>query len=240
MAEEFDGIDPTKPTIITILGRKRSGKSVLAAGFWDSYPYDEIVLDVTRDAIVGPGCQYISTLPAKFPAPNTSAGLTRTKLVFQPDPGSDTYADDLDKAVQLALTNPRKRCQVWIDERGEFTVRPGPGMRRALQQSRHWGLSILSCGPRALGFDPLLLSNADYLFLFDLPGIHDRRRVAETIGVDEGPLSQAIFALPQHGFLMWDAAHRTMIEYPPLPADYVRRLMRATPPAHARAAAEPG
>lgn len=230
MAEADEGIDPTKPTIITVLGRKKTGKSVLAAGYWDSYPYDEIAIDVTRDALVGPGCVKVAELPARFPPPDVDAGRTRTKIVFQPDPGSATYEDDLDRAVSLALTNPRKRCLLWIDERGEFTVRPGPAMRRALNQSRHWGLSILSCGPRAVGFDPLLLSNADYLFVFDLPGIHDRRRVAETIGVDEKALSKAIFALPEHGYLRWDAGAREMVEFPPLPRDYVRRLMRATPP----------
>lgn len=230
MADVDEPIDPRKPLIVTVLGRKGTGKSILAAGFWDSYPYDEICLDVTRDAVVGPGCNYVHELPGRFPAPDTEAGRTRTKLVYQPDPGSATYDEDLDRAVSLALENPRGKCLLWIDERGEFTVRPGPGMRRALNQSRHWGLSILSCGPRAVQFDPLLLSNADYLFIFDLPGVHDRKRVADTIGVAEGSLSEAIFALPEHGYLRWDASRRSMVEFPPLPADYVAKLQRKTVP----------
>lgn len=225
--DSAEQIDPRKPTIVTILGRKGSGKSVLAAGYWDSYPYDELVIDVTRDAVVGPGCLFVSELPRKFPEPDRDHGRTRTKLVFQPDPGSATYEDDLDRAVSLALHNPRKRCLLWIDERGEFTTRPGPGMRRALNQSRHWGLSILSCGPRAVNIDPLLIGNADFLFIFDLPGIHDRNRVAETIGVPESQLTRAIFALPPYGYLRWSTREREMIEFPPLPAEYVTRLMRA-------------
>lgn len=227
MADSAEQIDPRKPTIVTILGRKGSGKSILAAGYWDSYPFDELVIDVTRDAIVGPGCTFLSELPSKFPEPDRDHGRTRSKLVFQPDPGGASYDDDLDRAVSLALNNPRGRALLWIDERGEFTVRPGPGMRRALNQSRHYGLSILSCGPRAVNIDPLLIGNADYLFIFQLPGIHDRRRIAETIGVPEDQLSRAIFALEPYEYLRWDQGNREMIQFPPLPAEYVTRLMRA-------------
>lgn len=233
--ESAEQIDPRKPTIVTVLGRKGSGKSILAAGYWDSYPYDELCIDVTKDAIVGPGCTFVSELPDKFPEPDRDHGRTRTKLVWQADPGSATYDDDLDRAVSLALN--RGRALLWIDERGEFTVRPGPGMRRALNQSRHYGLSILSCGPRAVNIDPLLISQADYLFIFQLPGIHDRRRIAETIGVPESDLSAAIFALGPHEYLRWDQSNREMIQFPPLPAEYVTRLMRAN--SNATAAPEP-
>lgn len=225
---EIAAIDPRAPLIVTVLGRKGTGKSILAAAFWDTYPYDELCLDVTRDAVVGPGCTFVSELPASFPVPDTDAGRTRTKLVWRGDPGSDSYEDELDRAVTLALGNPRGHTLLWIDERGEFTAQPGPGMRRAVNQSRHWGLTILSCGPRAVNIHPLLIGNADYLFLFDLPTIHDRRRVAETIGVDLNWLTAAIFALPPHGYLRWDSNRRDMIEFPPLPADYVRRLQRST------------
>lgn len=224
---DYEQIDPRKPLIITILGRKNSGKSVLAAGFWDSYPYDEICIDVTRDALTGPGCQFISELPGRFPEPDTDAGRTRSKLVYQPDPGSSTYDDDLDRAIGLAVNNPRHRCLVWIDERGELTINAGPSMRRAVNQSRHWGLTILSCGPRAVGMDPLLLSNADYLFIFNLPGIHDRRRIAETIGVTERELTAGIKALPEHGYLRWNLAKQEMLAFPPLPLEYVQQLERA-------------
>jgi hypothetical protein len=229
-------LDPTKPTIVTVLGRKGTGKSVLAAFYWDSYPYDELCIDVTRDALVGPGCQFLyGELPTTFPAPDRDAGVYRTKLVYRPDPGGDTYTDDLDRAVSLALHDPNGPCLLWIDERSEFTVRPGPGMRRALNQSRHFGLSILSCGPRAVNMDPLLLSNADYLFLFDLPGVHDRQRVADTIGVNLQALTNAINQLPPHGYLRWDAKARDMIQFPPLPAADVRKLMRATEAGQRRA-----
>lgn len=225
---EIAEIDPRAPLIVTVLGRKGTGKSVLAAFFFDSYPYDELCIDVTRDAIVGPGCTFVSELPSSFPAPHPDSGRTRTKLVWRPDPGSATYEDELDRAVSLALGNPRGHTLLWIDERGEFTAQPGPGMRRAVNQSRHWGLTILSCGPRAVGIHPLLIGNADYLFLFDLPTIHDRRRVAETIGVELDWLTQAIHGLGPHEYLRWDAARRDMVQFPALPAQDVRRLERAT------------
>lgn len=234
MSADVEQIDPTKPTIITVLGRKGSGKSVLAAAYWDSYPFDELCLDPTRDAITGPGCTLVSELPHRFPAPDTENGRTRTKLVWRGDPGADNYVDELDRAVSLALNNPAGRTLLWIDERGEFTVNPGPGMRRALNQSRHYGLSILSCGPRALKIDPLLISNADYLFIFDLPGVRDRKHVAETIGIEDWrELSRAIAELPEFGYLRWDQKHREMTEWPPLPAWYVRQLERGAPVAAA-------
>lgn len=225
----IEPVDPRKPTIITVIGRKGSGKSIIAASFWQSWPWDGICIDVTRDALVGPAARNVSEIPDRFPQPEE--GETRTLLNFQPDPGDASYLEDLDRAVGLAVHNPRRKTLLWIDERGEFTVHPGPYMKRALNQSRHWGLSLMTCGPRAVSIDPLLIGQADYLYVFDLPTLSDRRRIADTIGVDLAELTRAIFALPKHGYLRWDSANRDMVEFPPLPNDYVAQLRRGTPSA---------
>jgi len=214
-------LDPRRPHIITIVGRKRSGKSVLASRLWATYPYDRICIDPTHDADVGDlerdHIIRVHELPSRWPLPDE--GQRRVSIDYRPDAGSDTYVDDLDRAAGMAFLNPRGRCLLWIDEVGEITNanRTGPHMRRVLTQSRHRGLSLLSCGPRSVDVNPLLISQADYLYIFDLPGVHDRRRIADTIGVDERALSAAIFALPEHGYLRWDAGTRDMVEFPPLP-----------------------
>lgn len=214
-------LDPRRPHIITIVGRKRSGKSVLASRLWASYPYDRICIDPTHDADVGDiERQHITRvheLPARWPLPDE--GQSRVSIDYRPDAGADTYVDDLDRAAGMAFLNPRGHCMLWIDEIGEITTasRTGPHMRRVLTQSRHRGVTLLSCGPRAKGVNPLLFSQADYLYIFDLPGVLDRQRIAETIGVDEKALSAAIFGLPEHGYLRWDATTRDMTEWPPLP-----------------------
>lgn len=213
MASQLDG---RKATHIAIVGRKGSGKSVLARRFWETYPYDRLVIDPTGD--VDPGdpktLNLTSPLPRRWPA---KLDDRRQTLRFAADPGSPTYEDDLDRAAGLAFGHGN--CLLWVDEVGELTRanKTAPAMRRILHQSRHRRLSTLFCGPRPIDINPLVISQADYLAIFHLPNPADRKRCADTMGYDLAELEEAHDLLDEHGYLWWDAVHRELEVRPPIP-----------------------
>lgn len=210
-------LSPDKPQFVVAVGRKRSGKSVLAKRFWQSYPYDRLVIDPTGDAVDGSDTEeLVAPLPARWPL---NVDDRRVSLRFRADPGSPTYEDDLDRAVGLAFFHPRKRCLLWVDEMDEV-VRAGrtkPHTRRMLRQNRHQGLSVLLCGPRPVDVDPLAIAQADLVFVFDLPNPNDRRRVADVIGYDPKEFDAAVRDLGEHEFLRYDATTKELAHFPPLP-----------------------
>lgn len=219
-------LDPDTPTIVSIFGRKRSGKSVLASRLWRTYPFDRVCIDPAGDADVGreddpqdPIRVIHGTgddIPTRFP---TDPDGKRMSVRYEGDVGSATYQDDLDRAVAIGLFHPRKRCLMWVDEVGDLTTgnKTPPNFRRALHKSRHYGLSMLMCGPRPMDVNRLVVSQADLLYVFDLPIPEDRERIAKTIGYDPREFDEIILGLPLHGFVQWDATARTLTEYPPLP-----------------------
>lgn len=209
-------VDPRKANHIGIIGRKGSGKSVLAQRFWDSYPYDRLVIDPTGDVDPHDPKARPLTVPLPTSWPGNLNG-ERTTLRFRADPGSDTYLEDLDQAVQLAFTHGR--CLLWVDEIGELTTanHTPPAMRRVLHQSRHRDLSLLFCGPRPVDIDKLVLTQADYLAMFEMPSPTDRQRLADTIGFDAAEFEEAHRLLVPHGYLWWDTRQRLLEVRPPVP-----------------------
>lgn len=209
-------LDPSKATHITITGRKGTGKSKLAQRFWDSYPFDRLVIDPTGD--VDPGdpktVELTTPLPYRWPMKTDEH---RQTLRFKADPGTSTYEEDLDRAAGLAFTHGN--CLLWVDEIGELTNanRTPPAMRRILHQSRHRNLSTLYCGPRPIDINPLVLSQADYLAAFHTPNPADRKRLADCMGLELELLEEAHGALVDHGYLWWDARNRLLEVRPPIP-----------------------
>lgn len=216
-------LDPDTPLIISIWGRKRSGKSVLASRLWRTYPYDRLCIDPAGDADVGPAdgpdpVQLLEgDLPRRFPVDELDG--RRRSFRYVGDVGSPTYEDDLDRAVGLAFFHPRKRCLLWADEVGDLTraAKTPPNMKRALHRSRHQGLSMLLCGPRPVDVNRLCVSQADLTYCFDLPIPEDRERIAKTIGYPVDEFHEIMLGLPEHGFVRWDAVNRELVEFPPLP-----------------------
>lgn len=210
-------IDPRRATHIAIFGRKGSGKSVLARRFWDSYPFDRLVIDPTGDVDPGdPKARNLSTpLPHRWPI--SVDNRERVTLRFAADPGSATYEEDLDHAAGLAFSHGH--CLLWVDEIGELTSasRTPPAMRRILHQSRHRALSTLFCGPRPIDINPLVINQADYLAIFHLPNPADRKRVADNMGYELAELEEAHAELVEHGYLWWDAVNRELEVRPPIP-----------------------
>lgn len=222
--------DPTKPVHTTIVGRKGTGKSTLSEVLVASYPYDRVVLDPTGDFRGGPAFDTIGADDLRERGTTLWSPRDRDYPLsyrVEPDPGSPTLDDDVDRAIGLAFHNPRKRCLLHLDERDEVTSasKTGPNMKRVLTRGRHVGLSLCNCGPRSVDMNPLLLSQADVVYVFDLPNVLDRRRLAETLGYEEKAITKAIFDLPgEYAYLRFTQSPREVVEFPPLPPELVRAI----------------
>ncbi len=231
-------LDPNKAVFVFVCGRKGTGKTELAKTLARSYPYDRLVIDPTHDIDdldldpERPEWEDLDELPSTFPGPDDDHERRRS-LRYLPDPGSDTYDDDLDRAVGLAFFNPRRRTFLLCDEIAELTTpnRTGPHMRRALNQGRHRNLTMVMCGPRPKTINPLCISQADYVYVFQMPHPLDQEVVAHNIGWSPKDFQAKVNALGEHEYLRYDAVAAELTHWPPLPiaAARKRRSTRVSP-----------
>lgn len=211
-------IDPDKAPWIFCCGRKGSGKSHLAHRYWDSYPLDRMVIDTTHD--IDPHDEKAEILrdplPGKWPR-SIDPQAERSTLRYIADPGSDTYFDDLDRAVGLAVVHGN--CILWLDEVGELTTasRTKAHTRRAFKHSRHHNLALLLCDPRPQDINPLCIAQADYVAVFDTPHELDRKRLAAGMGISTRELDTELDALGKFEFLWYVAETHDLFAMPPLP-----------------------
>lgn len=216
-------IDPTKNQVITIIGKKGSGKSVAARSLFRSWPgADRVVLDVSGDADPGADMTPIS-LPhdaTRLPPLDPNKGPQVYRLI--PDTRSPTFHDDLDRAIGLGLYPKNRRVLIWIDENGEVLQagKVGPHGRTALHQGRHYELSLILCSPRAMGIDALCIGQGDRVLMYDIPSPKDRERIAANIGVSPTVLTRELNETKRRGaywYLMYVADEDQLYRCPPLP-----------------------
>jgi len=222
--------DPDKGAFFFMSGRKGSGKSVLARRVFDSYPYDKLVIDPTRDIrqdLRDEDVQFVELtepMPTRFPKDPDGKPVT---AVFVPDMGSPTAVDEMDRALGLCLRNGPSCC--WIDEIGVMS-QPGrtpPNLRRALHHGRHDKLTLIMAGPRPKDIDPLCIAQADERMTFDTPLPMDRQRIAQNIGWPEKDFDQAVFNLGEFEYLWHHQDDHTLTHMPKLPPR--RRALPAGP-----------
>lgn len=236
--------------IICAIGKKRTGKSILAKALFKSYPGDKIVLDIAGDD--GPSGGDIvdlhgtaADLPTRWPElsrPESPDGrrLPMT-LRYVPDPGSPTFQDDMDCVVGLALSHGRSEahagrvgCAILVHEVGVLAPqhRTPPHTRRLLMHNRHNHTTAIFCGPRPQVIDPLVIQQADLVYTFDLPNPDDRKRLAATMGWSVADFTNAIKDLKSHEYLRYDANQEgpddpnrpdlRLVHFPPLPPEVVK------------------
>jgi hypothetical protein len=190
-------LDHSRPMIISAWGKKGKGKTAFNREIYRSYPGDKLTIDVNGHAEPGEDAERITEPGKSWPRPDGMPGERRKtrNLHYVADPGSATYRDDLDRAVGMALFPKDHPVLLWAGEVGELMPngRPGPHMRRLLQQNRHHRVTALFDGPRPVYVDPQVLLQSNLVALFELPNPADRRRVAETVGIDPKAFDKVCF-----------------------------------------------
>lgn len=199
-------LDPSKPVHIVCLGRKGTGKSVMAANIFASWPQprDRAVLDVTGDVAADwhpeGWIDLAPPIPTRWPE-HRRDGDRRMTLRLAPDHRSQMALFDADAFVGLAYFH--HGCLLWVDEAGWLAPsnRVPYTTRAALHMGRHHDLSSIWCAPRPKTMDPLVLAQADLVYVFDLPNPDDCKWVANIIGYDPASFTAAVRALRQHEYL---------------------------------------
>lgn len=220
----FPQVDPRRNQIILAVGRKGGGKSHHARRLFRAWPgVHRVVIDPTGDADPGDDLEPMVLTGGAPPGEIPLRKDKRPAVVrYIADPMRPTYHDDLDAALAMSLFPKDQRTLTWVDEGGEVfpANRTGPHGRRVLHQSRHWNASLIICCPRPQTIDPLCLSQADRVVMFDVPNPRDRDRIAESIGWHPKHLHAALDSVVrrgEHWFLVYDAKDHIMYECPPLP-----------------------
>lgn len=257
MSGSFDQhgqLDLADGRIIGCFGKKKSGKSVLAKLIFDSYPGDKIVIDIAGDD--GPSGPpvidlhgRVDDLPRRWPEHLRGEQQQPMTLRYVPDSGSPTYLEDMDQVLALATSHarspaPRGRpavggqgrtgCCVLVHEINDLVPvgRTPEHAKRLLRQNRHFGVTMIVCGPRPKTIDPLVLAQCDLVYVFELPNPADRERIAETVGWNPQDYSAAVHELRRHEYLRFDSNELKpesddepdlrLVHFPPLPADVVK------------------
>jgi len=215
-------LDVSRPILITCLGKKGSGKSVMGKYLFASYPYDRLVIDVAGDdgpmRADLPGQTVVelhgdcSSLPARWPE-HERKDRERITVRYVPDAGSPTFIEDMDYVIGLGRSH--ERTAILVHEMGVLASsnRTPPHTRRLLQMSRHavpgqgksGKTSAIFCGPRALTMDPLVIAQSDLVFVFEMPNPDDQKRVADTIGWPREDFVDGMNRLGEYGYLRYDA-----------------------------------
>ena len=226
-ATESRNPDPAKPTQIAVVGKKGSGKTELAVVLFDSYPRDRLGIDPNGDIHFPPDAVELDPpIPARWPGHLfervTGERRKPQTLRYVPNFAEPDYLEQMDRAVGLAYGHPG--TMLLVDEAHEVAPanRTPPHMRRALRQGRHHDLSLILVTPRPLTVDPLVVSQADWVYVFKLPNPNDRKRVAESIGWDPKAFDEAVHDLEQFEYLRYDSGRDDLAHFPALPAELIR------------------
>jgi hypothetical protein len=232
-------IDPAVGVIMTFLGKKRSGKSKMALLWFESYPYDRVVIDINgtdgphKDVIELHGTA--DTLPTKWPEHLRDEGKRMT-LRYHPDMGSATFIEDCDAVLGMAYRTGRV-C-ILVHETGLIakSSKTPPHMLRILQSNRHRQITGLFCAPRPKTMNTLVVGQADLVYVFELPNRDDRDTVADSIGWERDDFALAVNDLGPHEYLRADTNENRpgspgepdlrLVHAPALPAEHVARLDR--------------
>ncbi len=247
-------LDVSTGLVIACVGKKKSGKSVMALVLARSYPGDVVVIDVAGDDGPTPPHTHASLLdrvvddpvheltgtvdelPGAWPE-HLREGRRRMILRYVPDPGSPTFLDDIDAVIALAYSHGK--CCLLIHE-GAIVAPTGqtrPHMRRVLIHNRHRQLTVILCMPRTKGIDTLILGQADLVYAFDLPQKLDRIRLGEIVGWPAEDVDEVIRDLGPHEYARYDANEPKppdtdpdddprFVHFPALPKDVVDDVLR--------------
>lgn len=243
-------LDITDGVIVSIFGKKKSGKSVLALVLFDGYPSDRVVIDVNQDD--GPFDPDIIDMTwdddLRWPEWRRNWDGDRwhpMTVRFRPDPGrQETFLAECDDIIRFTMLHARKLadqqrvgCALLIHEIGLVAPvhKTTPWMRRLLMSNRHYRTTLIAAGPRPKGIDTLVLAQSNVIYMFELLNPADRQILAESIGWSPRELSAEFDGLLRHEYLRFDADEAApatrnqedtrLLHFPPLPPSIVRSVL---------------
>jgi len=229
--------------IITCVGKKGSGKTVVALMFVRSFPGDVIVIDVAGDdgpegPVVIDWTGSADVLPRRFPS-HLREREERLIVRYRPDAGSPTFREDMDAVVGIAMEHSSKErpAMLVVHEIGVVARvhQVKPHMLRVLQHNRHEGLVCVFTGPRVRNTDPAVWGQADLVYIFELKAPSDRRELAGHIGWDPASLDAGVAGLQRYEYLRYDGKEPApgpgepdtrLKHFPALPPDAVRDVLQ--------------
>ena len=215
-------ISPDECRNLCAVGRKGSGKSTILRELRAWWPYDCLVVDVNGDDETSPAVFTIPAgqVPDSWAELRTICGVPDDQVYVHarwvPDPRDAAWVDDVDRVLGLAL-HPDRHVLVQVHEIGTV-AKPNqvrPHMEAILHQGRHKNVSLHTAGPRPVDVATLVLAQADYLAVFDLPAPQDKARIADAFGWDPREhdgvrFDELVRNLGVHDFLWMDARERTV------------------------------
>jgi hypothetical protein len=214
--------DARKAQQIAVVGKKGEGKTELSFLLFDSYPGPKLAIDPNGDLKMPENTLRLELpLPHRWPTAQFPDEKRQVAL-FVPDPGSPTFLDDVDQAVGLAYAH-RGVC-LFVDECHDAFPSTGtkPHGRRALRQGRHHDLTGIYADLRPMRTDPLVIANADWVYMFKLKNPADRRRCADSIGWNPKDFDDAMEALGPFEYLRYDDEIDDLAHFPPLPEELLK------------------
>lgn len=219
-------LDPDHSNFVSIFGRKGSGKSELAKAYAISYPGPALLIDSTADVgdLGGRFVDFPPSPPDEWPTDDDGEELS-VRIV--PDRLSPSSLDDVDRWIGLRYfaskgdekrRTPAKPAMIFVDELREVAKANmvKPHFDLVLNMGRHAKLTLLMCGPRTVGIDPLVLSQADLAFFFALPHEADQERAAATLGIPVREFAALVNGLELHEFLGFEQRSHELAVFPPL------------------------
>lgn len=215
-------IDPGRSNLILLFGTKGTGKSEVCRVIFDSWPGNRVVLDVTGDARPEDPETIVLTAPFPSQLPPPREGQSRVTVWARVDPRSPTYAEDQDAAVALALYPKHSEVLLWVDEFAELATASTiePNTKLMIISSRHYYVSALLPAPRPSRIPILSISQADLIFIFEIPRRDDRKTLADNMGYPFNLFERAYAAnrlRGPHALLLWDRRQKRLFDLPELP-----------------------
>lgn len=226
LAREALTIDPTRSTIILLVGTKGTGKSAAARMLFDAWPADRIAIDPSGDARPDDPdtIAMAAPFPSQLPEPDYEADPPQTRVTVwaRLDPRSPTIKADQDAAVNMALFPRSRHKLIWRDEFaiGTSSYTMTKADETLLISSRHYNASALFCCPRPRNIPVMALAQADIVIVYTLPNPDDREHVAKNFGVDLALFERQYHdnrKRSKHAFLLLDRRHDALLNCPPLP-----------------------
>lgn len=225
--EPYPDLDTSFEQVLLFIGRKGTGKSLFAGAVMRQWPADtdRLVMDINADMDLSDldPIRLPSDPPLLLP-PRRRRDVAETYW-WQPDPSRGSFRDDVDRVVSLALFPKERRVLLDVDEAGVvFKVQQtGPHGTTAVHQGRHHHVPLLACMPRPKTVEPLLLTQADRIHMWDVPNPADRKHIADFAGIPLGKLSTALDETRRRGphwallFVAQPSSQRGFYRLPPLP-----------------------